>query len=83
MTTPPHPFRKRKRWIAVGVSWLLVAYPLSVGPVNYMDGRGWIPMSFYGVLRTLYGPTDEFIRHDSPGSSLLSAYAIWAYHAAE
>ena len=36
------PWWKRKRWAAAAVMWLVVAYPLSVGPVAYVMERGWI-----------------------------------------
>ncbi len=39
---PRRPFWKRKRWIAALALWLLVAYPLSVGPIAYAMERGWI-----------------------------------------
>lgn len=42
-TKPIHKaFYKRKRWIAVGVLWLVVAYPLSIGPAAYCVSRGWV-----------------------------------------
>lgn len=43
MPSPPkHPLWKRKWvWAALAL-WLVVAYPLSLGPVAYMVGRGWV-----------------------------------------
>ena len=40
--TPPRPFYKRKRWIAAGLIWLVLAYPLSSGPAAYAIRLGWI-----------------------------------------
>lgn len=45
MTTASLPFWKHKRWIAAGVLWLVVAYPISVGPIAYAVERGWILQS--------------------------------------
>ncbi len=73
------PFWKRKRWIAAAALWLVIAYPMSLGPMNYADARGWVPRSLYGVLNAFYSPLDEFIMHDLPGSTSLSAYSMWAY----
>ena len=39
------PFWKRKRWIAVAVLWLVLAYPLLCGPLRYAVIRGWLPRS--------------------------------------
>ena len=40
--TPRRPWWRRKRTVAALWLWLLVAYPLSVGPVAYTMERGWI-----------------------------------------
>jgi hypothetical protein len=47
--TPRKPFWKRKRWIAVAVLWLVVMYPLSVGPACYSRNRGWLGPEFWNV----------------------------------
>jgi hypothetical protein len=50
---PRRPWHKRKRtWAAVAV-WLVVAYPLSVGPANYAAARGWASIP---LLKTAYTP---------------------------
>ncbi len=36
------PWWRRKRWPAVAVLWLFLAYPLSVGPYIYCQERGWV-----------------------------------------
>lgn len=43
------PWWKRKRWIAAGVIWLGVAYPLSLWPAAYLVGRGWLPVTAANV----------------------------------
>jgi hypothetical protein len=54
MTDPPRKlFWKRKRWIAAVVVWLVVVYPLSVWPVAYAVGRGWLPITF---VQAFYAP---------------------------
>ena len=65
---PRKPFWRRKRWIAAAVLWLVVAYPLSLGPAFYCVGRGWlsdsddIATAFYKPLvyvSTLTGQHDR------------------------
>jgi len=56
VTAPPprRPWWKRKRTWAAAALWLVAAYPLSRGPVEYAAARGWLPAaygtSFYGPL---------------------------------
>jgi hypothetical protein len=40
---PTRPWYKRKRTGAALALWLLIAYPLSIGPLFYVAGRGWLP----------------------------------------
>ncbi len=40
--TSRRPWWRRKRTATALVLWLLVAYPLSVGPAAYATQRGWI-----------------------------------------
>ena len=47
---PKRPFWKRKPWIAAAILWLILMYPLSVLPVQYLWGRGVI---------TNYGPLGQ------------------------
>ncbi len=54
MTSPPRkPFWKRKRWIAAAVLWLVVAYPLSLGPVVHAEVRGWVPALVTELLKVV------------------------------
>jgi len=51
--SPRKPSLRRKRWIAAAVVWLVVVYPLSVLPVAYAVGRGWLPIT---LVQTFYAP---------------------------
>jgi len=60
VTAPPprRPWWKRKRtWAAVAL-WLVVGYPLSMGPVAYCVGRGWVADAtvepFYSPIGRLF-----------------------------
>ena len=50
---PRKPWWKRKRWIAAILLWVVLAYPLSLWPVAYGVGRGWLPAS---QMRTYCAP---------------------------
>jgi hypothetical protein len=47
---------RKKRWWAAVALWLIVAYPLSVGPANYAAARGWVPE---GWVVTAYAPVQS------------------------
>jgi hypothetical protein len=53
---PRKPFWKRKRWIAAAVLWLVIAYPLGLSAIAYLDGWGWLPSSWYPTIQTAYAP---------------------------
>jgi hypothetical protein len=63
-STPSHrkPFWIRKRCIAPAVLWLVLAYPLSIGPVVYVAARGWylpgteVEIAFWPLLQVLRDP---------------------------
>jgi hypothetical protein len=40
--TPKRPWWRKKRWATPLALWLLVAYPLSIGPAGYLSHRGWL-----------------------------------------
>jgi hypothetical protein len=53
---------QKKRWASALLLWLLVAYPLSAWPIEYLGGRGLIPpgsplaraiVTFYEPLRAV------------------------------
>jgi len=47
---PRRPWWKRKRWWAVAAAWLVIAYPLGLGPVCYFTVVGRLPESVYSAL---------------------------------
>ena len=77
------PWWKKKRWAAALVLWLLVAYPLSVGPAGYANARGWLRPPVIAVLEGVYEPLDRFVMADLPGSRPLAAYCSRAYRLGE
>ena len=55
MTAPSvRPRWKKKRWAAALAAWLIIAYPLSLWPIAYAVGRGWLttagPNAVYAPL---------------------------------
>ena len=76
---PRKPLWKRKRWIAAAVLWVVIAYPLSLGPVAYANARGWVPPPAVRCFEVMYSPLDGFITSDLPGSGPLSRYTLWLY----
>ena len=56
MDTPDkmaRPWWRKKRWWALSVLWLLIAYPVSLWPLSYAIGRGWLPAT---TRSDVYGP---------------------------
>lgn len=47
------PWWKKKLWAVALALWLAVAYPLSLWPVAYMVGRGWLTVA---AVKTAYAP---------------------------
>ena len=58
---------KRQRWWAAVAAWVLVAYPLSLGPTMYAVESGWLPTETY----VLYVPTMPCRWHPHRGWALL------------
>ena len=57
----------------------MVVDPASVGPVVYVNTRGWLPASMVDQLETINERFDYLIMNDLPGSGLLlSRYTLWA-----
>lgn len=68
---PERPWWRRNRTAAVLV-WLLIAYPLSVGPAGYARGRGWLPRIPCVVF---FAPLWAAVS-DTPSESVLSGYYV-------
>ena len=41
---PKRPWWQKKRWWSAILLWIVLAYPLSLWPVAYLVGRGWLPV---------------------------------------
>lgn len=68
---------RQKRW-SVGLATLLVlAYPASLGPVNYAVARGWVSPRARTGLDAVYAPFDSPAFHDLPGAGWLTTYTVW------
>jgi hypothetical protein len=74
---PRKPFWKRKRWIAAAVLWLVIWYPLSVGPLEYVFARDWISQSAVEWLIPFYWPLVALANSDTPPGDVFSSYAAW------
>lgn len=61
MTTPQRPWWKRKHWIAAGVLWLLLSYPLSYPFLWYCQGRHWGPKE--AVLHPVWWPIGRAVNY--------------------
>lgn len=69
MTAAPHrPWWRKKRWLAAGLLWLVLAYPLGRGPAAYAVVRGWLPVAYE---QTLYAPLEAVLPRDSPPTKTL------------
>ena len=72
---PPRDVRwTRARWVCVASLWLLLAYPLSVGPLCYAEGRGWLGPAAFGPLAIIYAPVRYAVERDLPLTGLLRWY---------
>ena len=68
---------KRRRWVAAIVLWLLVAHPLSIGPLSYSDTRGWIPGWDEGPAVIFAAPPGVIVFCDLPPREAFLAYLDW------
>lgn len=62
--------RKPRRWLmwlAVGLPFLLVAYPMSVGPFAWMVRHRWIPQGsiIHELIAAAYSPLFWLIKLDA------------------
>jgi hypothetical protein len=73
---------RRERWakrLAVATAVLLLAYPLSEGPANWLDGRGLLPnWSYRPLFGNLYVPLNELAVRTRPTSAVREWYLnLW------
>lgn len=74
MHEPKKRWWRKKRWAAAFALWLLVLYPLSVGPAGYAEQRGWLPTK---PLSLFYAPVIVAAAAVEPRGGLYSAYLSW------
>ena len=69
------PRRRTNRRLALAALLLfLLAYPASVGPVNYAVTRGWIPLA---PAAAVYEPLSWAMRPFPQIQSLSNSYGVW------
>ncbi len=73
---------RRERWakrMAVATAVLLLAYPLSEGPANWLDRRGLLPIwSYRPLFGNLYVPLNEVAVRTRPTSAVREWYLnLW------
>lgn len=55
------PWWHKKRWIAGALLWLLLAWPLSVGPYIYCKERGWVPRRYWASILSIWDPVPSML----------------------
>jgi hypothetical protein len=74
---PDKPDGKRWRWLNV-VAWLvpplLAAYPLSIGPLSFLNGTGLLSNSAIAAIRPAYMPLLSIGKLAPPAERLLIQY---------
>ena len=58
-----HGQRTPSSWIAVTTGLVLFAYPLSIGPVAWLDRNRWLPKPVMDVVLMFYFPLDWLYDH--------------------
>lgn len=77
MDDPSRPSHGRGGAGLVAVLALLLAYPLSLGPVAYMGAKGWLPAQPPPWFTRVYGPLVWTARKVPPAGQVLQAYLNW------
>ena len=75
---PKRPRWRKKRWIAAGLLWLAVCYPLSIGPAVYAFNRGWMTPAIEATATAFYFPLEGWGKLDLLLSGPLTDYIDWA-----
>jgi len=76
-TSSRKPFWKRKRWLVATVLWLIVLYPLSMGPFMYPFYMDWVPDKAMRVVQVVYGPLGELSQRWPAFDDALNDYCDW------
>lgn len=71
------PFWKRKRWIAAALLWLVVFYPLSMGPFMYAFYMDWVPDAAMPAVQIVYGPLAKLQQRWPAFDEALNGYCDW------
>jgi hypothetical protein len=71
------PLWKRKRWIAAAVLWLVVLYPLSMGPFMYAFYMDWVPDAVMPAVQIAYGPLAEIMQRYPAFGEAMNDYCDW------
>ena len=66
--TPKRRWYRKKRWWAAAAVWLVIAYPVSLGPACYAVGRGWVGQHSVGLV------------YDPIYNDWTNGYGEWCYH---
>jgi hypothetical protein len=62
----------------VGVAFVFLAYPLSVGPVQWLDDRGRLPNWADNPIAVIYAPLDWIIQHSDAAHAAADWYIrLW------
>jgi hypothetical protein len=65
-------------WITVVLVAVLVGYPLSVGPLQWLDERGMLSDSWDKPTKVFYAPLDWLVRNSEAARAALSWYVgLW------
>jgi hypothetical protein len=67
------PWQGRK-WVWAAALWLLVAYPLSMGPAVYAHRRGWVDGQ---TVEVVYGPALRVLLSNGTTGSAFLRYLTW------
>jgi hypothetical protein len=70
---PTRRWCRKKRWWAALVLWLLLAYPLGLGPAWYAGVRGWIS---WNVLAPYARSVERILPRYEPGQVFYKTVAI-------
>lgn len=65
------------RWTWATIIMLMLAYPLSIGPVARASFRGYLPPEASGAMIIVYFPVTATAKQCDPLANVLEWYIIW------